>query len=61
MHVYGSQLAPLLEALVAAGGVDGLSESGSFHRRALWRASLRRWLEHGAEPFPEAEGGRSGG
>jgi alanine dehydrogenase len=45
MHVYGSQLAPLLETLVAAGGVDGLSPTGSFHARALWRATLRAWLE----------------
>ena len=44
MHVYGSQLAPLLETLVRAGGVDGLSAAGSFHERALWRASLRAWL-----------------
>ncbi len=44
MHVYGSQLAPLMEALVAAAGMDGLSESGPFHWRALWRASLRHWL-----------------
>jgi alanine dehydrogenase len=45
MHVYGSQLAPLLETLVAAGGVDGLSPTGSFHSRALWRATLRSFLE----------------
>ncbi len=44
MHVYGSQLAPLLETLVAAGGIEGISPSGSFHERALWRASLRGWL-----------------
>lgn len=44
MHVYGSQLAPLLETLVEAGGVAGLSPTGSFHERALWRASLRAFL-----------------
>jgi len=54
MHVYGSQLAPLLETLVAAGGMDGLSDSGSFHQRALWRASLRGWLAQGAAPLPGA-------
>lgn len=61
MHVYGSQLAPLIEALVAAGGMDGLSESGPFHRRALWRASLRRWLALGSELQPYAVVARSGG
>ena len=44
MHVYGSQLAPLLETLVQAGGMDGIGPSGSFHARALWRGSLRGWL-----------------
>jgi len=44
MHVYGSQLAPLLETLVSAGGMDGISDQGSFHSRALWRGSLRAWL-----------------
>jgi len=39
MHVYGSQLAPLLEALVTAGGLDGISPEGRFHERALWRAA----------------------
>ncbi len=29
MHVYGSQLAPLLEALVTAGGLDGISPEGA--------------------------------
>jgi alanine dehydrogenase len=56
MHVYGSQLAPLLETLVSAGGVDGLSPTGPFHARALWRATLRAWLEahpDGAEAAAE--------
>ncbi|HEX5827368.1 MAG TPA: hypothetical protein VFY23_07595 [Candidatus Limnocylindrales bacterium] len=44
MHVYGSQLAPLLDALVTAGGVSGLRPDGPFHERALWRGSLRGWL-----------------
>ena len=47
MHVYGSQLAPLLEALVTAGGVDGINPSGKFHERALWRGSLRGWFASG--------------
>ena len=56
MHVYGSQLAPLLEALVTAGGLDGISPTGKFHERALWRGSLRGWyasgeaVEHGTIP-----------
>ncbi len=62
MHVYGSQLAPLLEALVSAGGMDGLSETAAFHRRALWRASLRRWLSLGPETqLDSATVARSGG
>jgi alanine dehydrogenase len=44
MHVYGSQLAPLLETLVQAGGMEGIGPTGSFHARALWRGSLRGWL-----------------
>jgi alanine dehydrogenase len=44
MHVYGSQLAPLLETLVRVGGMDGLGPGGSFHERAMWRGSLRHWL-----------------
>ncbi len=47
MHVYGSQLAPLLGELVRVGGMDGLAEATSYHGRALWRASLRHWLEAG--------------
>ena len=45
MHVYGSQLAPLLEVLVAAGGLDHIDRAGRFHERALWRGSLRGWTE----------------
>jgi hypothetical protein len=47
MHVYGSQLAPLLEALVTAGGLDGIDPAGRFHERALWRGSLRGWFDSG--------------
>ncbi len=54
MHVYGSQLAPLLETLVQAGGMDGIGRAGSFHARALWRGSLRGWLagESGVSELP---------
>jgi alanine dehydrogenase len=44
MHVYGSQLAPLLELLVTAGGLEGIRPAGSYFERALWRGSLRGWL-----------------
>jgi alanine dehydrogenase len=61
MHVYGSQLAPLLEALVTAGGLDGISPTGKFHERALWRGSLRGWFasgeaaEHGSIEGPAGD------
>jgi len=59
MHVYGSQLAPLLETLVQAGGMDGIGPQGSFHARALWRGSLRAWLAGETEvPGPAGGGGR---
>jgi alanine dehydrogenase len=44
MHVYGSQLAPLLAALVTAGGLDGIKPEGSYFEQALWRGSLRGWF-----------------
>ena len=44
MHVYGSQLAPILGTLLRTGGLDGLRRDGSYHERAIWRASLRAWL-----------------
>lgn len=55
MRVYGSQLGPLLERLVLAGGMDGISATGSFHARALWRGSLRGWLS--AQNGASAEAG----
>lgn len=47
MHVYGSQLAPLLETLVTARGLDGIGPEGRYHERALWRGSLRGWFASG--------------
>lgn len=44
MELYGSQLAPLLEALIDVGGMDGLRGDGPYHVRALDRATLRTWL-----------------
>jgi alanine dehydrogenase len=40
MELYGLQLRPLLETLVARGGAEGIRPDGSFHERALWRGSL---------------------
>jgi alanine dehydrogenase len=54
MHVYGSQLAPLLGELVRGGGRDELAASTTYHGRALWRASLRHWLETGEAPIAGA-------
>jgi alanine dehydrogenase len=45
MHVYGSQLAPLLELLVSAGGLDRVRPAGSYFEQALARGSLRYWRE----------------
>ena len=45
MHVYGSQLAPLLELLVSAGGLAGIRPDGSYFEQALARGSLRDWQE----------------
>lgn len=43
MYVYGSQVAPILETLSRAGGLEGIRPGGSYHERATWRASLRAW------------------
>jgi alanine dehydrogenase len=50
MHVYGSQLAPLLEVLVSAGGLDGIRPEGSYFERAIARGSLRHWQERPDPP-----------
>jgi len=47
MELYGTQLAPLLEVLIRAGGMDGVHAEGSYHERALHRASLRAWVGAG--------------
>jgi alanine dehydrogenase len=54
MELYGKQLVPLLEALVARGGMRGVRRDGSYHERALYRGSLRAWLR--SRPAPEAVG-----
>jgi alanine dehydrogenase len=45
MEAYGSQLTPLLKTLIWYGGPPAIGASVSFHGRALWRGSLRHWLE----------------
>jgi hypothetical protein len=44
MELYGAQLSPLLETLIRYGIPAGINPGGSFHSRAMWRASLGRWL-----------------
>jgi alanine dehydrogenase len=46
MRHYAHQLEPLLMALLEK-GYDGLSPDGDYFERALYRATLRAWLEHG--------------
>ena len=57
MHVYGSQLAPLLERLVSAGGLDGIRPDGSYFEQALARGSLRHWQEPPGSVAPGAAAG----
>ncbi len=45
MEAYGSQVTPLLKTFIWYGGVAAIAPDVSFHGRALWRASLRHWLE----------------
>lgn len=52
MYHYARQLEPLMAALIKS-GYDGLNEDGDFFERALYRGSLRAWLESGRyEPRP---------
>jgi alanine dehydrogenase len=44
MHHYAKQLEPLMDVL-AQTGYDGLSLRGGYFERALYRATLRAWLE----------------
>ena len=61
MHVYGSQLAPLLEALVSAGGLDGIRPEGSYFERALARGSLRYWQQPAGSPALAGTAGAGAG
>jgi alanine dehydrogenase len=44
MDLYGSQVTPLLKTLIWYGGLPAIGPDVSFHGRALWRASLRRFV-----------------
>jgi alanine dehydrogenase len=44
MDLYGSQVTPLLKTLVWYGGPAAIDSTVSFHGRAMWRGSLRRFL-----------------
>jgi hypothetical protein len=48
MELYGSQVTPLLKTLVWYGGRPAIGPDGSFPGRALWRASLSRWVKENA-------------
>jgi len=44
MEAYGSQITPLLKTLIWYGGLPAIGPDVSFHGRALWRGSLRRFV-----------------
>jgi alanine dehydrogenase len=44
MEAYGSQITPLLKTFVWYGGRAAIGPDVSFHGRALWRASLRKFV-----------------
>jgi alanine dehydrogenase len=48
MELYGSQVTPLLKTLIWYGGRPAIGPDVSFHGRALWRASLGRWVKENA-------------
>lgn len=45
MELYGAQLSPLLDTLLARGGPDGIREEGSYLERALYRGSLKSFAQ----------------
>jgi alanine dehydrogenase len=58
MQLYGSQLVPLVEALLARGGAAALAPLGDFHERALYRGTLQSFLD---TRVPILHGGRGSG
>jgi alanine dehydrogenase len=61
MHVYGSQLAPLLELLVSTGGLESVRPDGSYFEQALARGSLRHWQERSGPRAPVVVAGAGSG
>jgi alanine dehydrogenase len=45
MEAYGAQVTPLLKTLIWYGGLPAIDAGISFHGRALWRGSLRRFVQ----------------
>ncbi len=45
MELYGSQMTPLIKTLIWYGGPTAIGPGVSFHGRALWRGSLRHFLD----------------
>jgi alanine dehydrogenase len=60
MDLYCSQLLPLLQTLMQAGGASGLHTKGSYLERALHRAWLRTWLSDGQVGWHGPRGALSG-
>ena len=54
MEAYGSQVTPLLQTLIWYGGLPAIAPDVSFHGRALWRGSLRHWLDGSPAIRPRA-------
>ncbi len=50
MRHYSQQLSPLMSILLGK-GYDGLSLNGDYFERALYRASLKAWLEKRVDPL----------
>jgi alanine dehydrogenase len=63
MELYGQQLTPLLKTLIWYGGHAAIGPDVSFHGRALWRASLGRFVaqQDAAAAGTPAGGGSAGG
>ena len=52
MELYGAQLTPLLECLLARGGATRLRPDGTSQERSLLRGYLPAWLEEEARTVP---------
>ncbi|MGZ4131872.1 MAG: hypothetical protein ACXVWF_02395 [Actinomycetota bacterium] len=52
MELYGAQLTPLLECLLARGGAERLRPDGTSQERSLLRGYLPAWIEESARAVP---------